>query len=351
MMERPSRIPLFLLGITFLPACTERQTFGLSWADSAGVQILEIPADLLIPHADLSVEPVSIVTGRDDDPIGGVRGLIWIDLSRIVLADNDMTVRVYDRTGRRLGIAGKPGEGPGEFKDILWLDHGLNGGFAAFDPMLNRLSIFDSMLTFTRAIIPVANPGVLVHWAGFLPEEAGMAGVGFLNEPGPGRIQPPSRWGYTPVFAYSGDRNEVDTITRFAWNRCKDDVGTRCAPDGWSGAINSEGERIYLTPLDWPEIREYSSAGTLLSIIRHADPTGDGFPQLIVDGRGRAWTSRESEAFWTVYDPSAPSLHRYTFPERFQLRDVWGSSALGVLKDTFNVSYAAILELNSGGDS
>jgi len=343
------RTLLFLLAFVSLPGCEERQTSGLSWTDSSGVRILEIPVDLQIPHTDLSEESVRIVTGRDDDPIGGVRGLIWLDSARIALADDDMTVRVYDRNGQRLGIPGKAGQGPGEFKDILWLDHGGNGAFAAFDPMLNRLSIFDSTLTFDRTVIPVANPGILVHWAGFLPDEAGMAGVGLISEPSPGRVEPPSLWGYTTVFTYSGLRNEVDTITRFAWNRCKDEVTTRCAPDGWAGAINPEGDRIYLTPLDWPEIREYSSGGALLRIIRHADPTGDGFPQLILDDQGRPWTSRESEESWTVYDPAARNIRRYTFPDRFRLRDVWGSSALGVFIDSLNVSYVATLEMSSEG--
>ncbi|MGD2121629.1 MAG: hypothetical protein PVJ76_07785 [Gemmatimonadota bacterium] len=344
-MNQPFRPVLVVPALFLFFACAEDRTAGLVSSDSAGIRILEIPAAFPISHVDLGGETVSIVTGRDDDPIGAVRGLIWVDSARIVLADNDMTVRVYDRSGRRLAMAGKRGEGPGEFEDILWLDHGENGGFAAFDPRLNRLTVFDSTLAFHRAVNPTANPGLLPHWAGFLPGEVGLAGVGMVNEPGPGRIRPPDRWGYTPVFVYSGDGNEIETIARFAWNRCKDDVSTRCVPDGWGGTLNPEGERIYLTPLDWPEILEYSASGDLLSIIRHLDPAGEGFPQLIVDDRRRVWTSRESEAFWTVYDPSVPTLLRYTFPERFRLMDVWGSSALGVLRDSLNVSYVAVVDL------
>jgi len=344
---------LSLLGVGCFAACADGQESEgrgpeLFWADSAGVRVLEIPVDFPIPHSDLREEPLSIVTGQDHDPIGGVRGLIWLDSSRIALADDDMTVRVYDRTGRRLRIAGGRGQGPGEFWDILWIDHGFDGGFAVFDPNLNRLSIFDSTLAFERVIIPPSSAGVLVFWAGFLPQQLGMAGAELMNEPGAGRRQPPSRWGYTSVLASSQLHTGVDTVTRFAWNRCREEVRTRCAPEGWSGGIDPVGDKIYLTPLDWPEVRIYSSSGELLSIMRHVDPTGDGFAQLVVDHRERAWASREAEVFWTLYDPSMPSVRRFTFPERFRLTDIRGSSAIGVLRDSLNVSYVAILELDAG---
>jgi hypothetical protein len=61
------------------------------------------------------------------------------------------------------------------------------------------------------------------------------------------------------------------------------------------------------------------------------------------------WGSRETDAVWTVYDPVATTVRSYAFPERFQLRDVWGSSPLGVLEDSLDVSYVATLQLNPGG--
>jgi hypothetical protein len=344
-----NRVGAFLCSSVFLflfLGCESPPVADFQWVDSAGVQILAVPMDLPIPQTDLSAAPQVVVTGNEDDPIGNLRGLIWVDSSRVALADNDMTIRVYRRNGARLATLGGSGSGPGEFRDILWLDRAGGGAFAAYDPVQNRLSLFGPDLTFSRSITPLVSLGTFVDWRTVLHGSVGLVGVGLVPEAGPGRTQPPALWGHNPVILFLGDEQEDHLIDTMALHRCKEDVSERCAPEGWGGNIDAWGGEVYITPLDWPEIREYSADGDLLQVIRFTDPTGGGFAQLIVDHQGRVWVSREAESFWTVFDLSALRVSRYLFPESFRLRDIWESTALGVQLDSLRIQRVALVELH-----
>lgn len=127
--------------------------------DSAVGQIREAPALTLRPvdrGPSLAKLPNSIAMDS--------RGRVYL-----ALADAGELPAVYDRDGKFIGLIGRKGSGPGEFRSANWISVDDSDTLFVLDRANGRLSVFDPAYRFVRsAPIPVgahalvALPGLLV---------------------------------------------------------------------------------------------------------------------------------------------------------------------------------------------
>lgn len=339
-----------LLAVGILLACQENggpPPVG-TVSDSAGVAIATIPSSSDTPDWDLSEATTTQIAGDELDPIGAVRGLLWWDSVRIVLADNDMTLRVYDVEGRKLMLLGGRGEGPGEFRDILPISRMASGELAVWDFALNRMTIFGGDGRFARSYnvtkAPDAeNPIYLVR---DLADGDRLVAKSIPVRSSNPR-NPRSDWGISRLLVYSAAAEEWIFTREFVVHPCQDTPPHHCPPEPGRdyGALASSPGGIFLASGDWPEILVLDPDGSLRTIIREGVPGREGFTRMVVAPSGGLWVSRADDTDWLVFDRASLQWRRVRFPEDFRLTDIWGSRALGLRIDTLGVQRAVVLNL------
>ena len=75
----------------------------------------------------------------------------------------EFTVMCYDRSGERLGVWGREGEGPGEFQSPITVRRWLDGQVAVFDIGAERMTLFEPtgrMISEARVPGWATSPGV-----------------------------------------------------------------------------------------------------------------------------------------------------------------------------------------------
>jgi hypothetical protein len=96
----------------------------------------------------LTVDTVPITVVRATGPDGAVRfgeataGIRLSDGTVVLIDNSDLTLRVFDSTGRSLAPIGRKGKGPGEFQDISVLARCGGDSIFVFDNTLERLTVF-----------------------------------------------------------------------------------------------------------------------------------------------------------------------------------------------------------------
>lgn len=98
-------------------------------SSSGTMQACEIHLEKIMDHKgdEVGAPPVALLTS---------------DRVFIVRLFASKEIAVFDRSGRFLRTVGREGEGPGEFRAITSLVELPDGGIAAFDPLLSRLTYF-----------------------------------------------------------------------------------------------------------------------------------------------------------------------------------------------------------------
>jgi len=153
------RLALILLAVA-AAACDSRPaaTSNATVFDSAGVRVIELGAegwgsgvervlasepDLVIRSGDEGDTPV-LYEVRDVQPISG---------GRIAVANGGTNeVLVFDASGDHVATWGGVGEGPGEFQNLQWLTAISPDTLAAGDSRQRRVSILDTNGRFVRSI-------------------------------------------------------------------------------------------------------------------------------------------------------------------------------------------------------
>jgi hypothetical protein len=346
-----NRVSEFLLLACFLSAvssCSQAEETPLpTVGDSLGIRVVHFlvsasPEPLVMSSTDM-VE----IAGSEDDPIAHARGLIFWNDERIVLADSDLSLRVYSLAGERVDQFGGRGEGPGEFMDILFLSRGPSGELSVLDPRRLRVSVFDGRGAFVRSVSIFPGPaGSVIDPRAIL----GTSGVVALSLPTVRRVSernPHGHWGYSSVYARADTTGAWNSIASIPVTQCSEQHVNRCIPktNTFSGMVRSTDKTIVVTPADWPEIQVYDPSGALLDLIRIGEPADGGFTRLVVGQDGVFWVSRAGDDTWTVADTRSMKLRRIIFPQGFGLHDIRDRMALGTSVDSLGVQKAVLIRL------
>ncbi|GIW51409.1 MAG: hypothetical protein KatS3mg081_0764 [Gemmatimonadales bacterium] len=362
--------------------------------DSAGVRIAENPAD---PPAVWRIGPAPQIeiggSEAEDQILFRVAGALRLSDGRIVVADGSNRLRYYRPDGSLDRVAGRTGEGPGEFRRISWI--GLLPGDSAivFDLAQWRLSIFDPAGEFVRSFR--AGAGDTVRFV----QVAGRFGDGSFLGQGPvntgGRIPQGLERHDIPLYRLGPDGSVLDALGEFPGNELYFEP---VAGGGFSfyrpffprsASFVASGTYLYVGTGDLYEIRQLDLRGKLLRLIRRlrepvqvteqdirrereerlatesgaarqavaraldAMPKPAVFPAygLIRAGEdGGIWVQDyparpAAEIAWAVFDSTGALRAEVKLPWRFDPQDIGRDFVLGVWRDEDGVEYVRLYRL------
>jgi hypothetical protein len=112
--------------------------------DSAGVRIVGFSAPTAeLRLADQPYVKIGQAEGESVYELFKVKSGFLAEDGRIVLANSGTSeIRIFDGSGRHLQSIGRPGEGPGEFRSLDWVEGAKDGRLVALDLDLRRITIF-----------------------------------------------------------------------------------------------------------------------------------------------------------------------------------------------------------------
>ncbi len=348
--DRVGRLVLWGSLVFAFASCTEREetrTPAASVRDSVGIRVIDFSVPAISDALVVSSAEMVEIAGCEDDPIGNARDLIFWGEDRIVLADNDFSLRVYNFAGERVEQFGGRGEGPGEFRDILLLSSSPSGELAVVDPLRLQLSVFDEQGAFQRSVSLFPGPdGLLIDPRAIL----GTSSVVMVSLPsarGVSERNPHGYWGFSSIYIYDEATGVWDSIASVPITQCGEGYVDRCVPGDsmFAGMVRTTGETVVVTPADWPEIQVYDPSGPLLDLIRIGEPPDGGFTLLVVGQDGVFWVGRVGGDTWMIADTRSMTLRRIAFPEEFRLRDIGNMKALGLSVDSLGVQKAVLIRL------
>lgn len=399
------RIALFLF-IAVVVGCTSEvsdDVASYTIVDSAGVRIVE------------SHLPTWGEDGRRIDPepflrIGEVEGeepyqfgQLW---DGVLLADGHIAVgdflakevRVFDATGQHVNTFGQAGDGPGEFRSLVFVSAYRGDSIAAFDQGLYRTSVFSRSSGLARTVRNRVDGNFMVF--GIVRD-----GPFLLYNPGQYRPELPQglQWDSTDVVAMdlSGGSSEV-VIRLPVFERLIGPGGRRkllmlpgvsihaVAEDGFYWATSdryeisfydTEGKvrRILRRPVHPRAIDESMKAEYEAAILtrvrrtegeeavpRYARNFADAsyketlplFGSAFVDGDQRLWVSEWSfpttsssqppPRRWSVFSPEGIWLGDLEAPDGLRILDSRGDIVLGIWRDDLDVQYIQLHHIISG---
>jgi hypothetical protein len=294
--------------------------------------------------------PAVEIFGSEANPIEFVRALAWTQEGEILLADAGRALLLLSAEGDSLHAFGGSGEGPGEFRQILMADARDSGGVVFFDPVLNRVTEFAPSRQVDRLWSPeppLASGSIFAPLA--LDSHGGLLGVALPMGPAESdaslRESPhadESRiYRHAPVTRATD--SGVDTVTEAAVVRCVEAAPPECTPDGDMATMASGEHGTVVAPRDRAEARVFGPDLEPLHTVRSDDLEAEPFSKLVWDDRGRLWLGHwQSTEWWVVGDAEATRLE---LPEGFEMWDVAGDRALGVMRGALGVQRVAVLDL------
>lgn len=132
-------------GLIALFACTSPAADRQHGAavDSAGIQVVTgVPHDSAYVH-EAAVLTIGADEGGPEYAFTEIALAARVPTGNVLVADaRDLSLRWYSATGQFLFSAGRPGEGPGEFRRIAQVALTPGGGVAVFDSRLQRVTWF-----------------------------------------------------------------------------------------------------------------------------------------------------------------------------------------------------------------
>jgi hypothetical protein len=139
--------------------------------DSAGVEVVQATVDGDIPALHWTVHPSpTVVMGNDPGASTNILQALRLGDGKYLVVPTAMAKaptpipRIYDSTGKFVGLLGRSGRGPGEFAGLIKASHGPGDSILALDSWQNRASVFDREAKFGRSF-PVKMSGTY-GWGG-----------------------------------------------------------------------------------------------------------------------------------------------------------------------------------------
>ena len=272
---------LLVLSLTLAASCerTDGSGSGSRVSDSAGVAIVESTHPVWTATDTWRVDSASIVVGAEDGGPGQqlhrVTGAVRLGDGTLVIANGGTReLYRYDAGGRFLGVSGKLGDGPGEFRALTWIGRTRGDSVLTWDRGANRITVFSPTGPYARDYRPTltGNPMTL-EGQGYVGRGRILLtmGASFISADGTVGVQrqPITAWivdssgaelraiGPFPGRAvYLGPGREANSITRIP------------VPLGASTLFAAGPERVHVVDTDALEIRTYGIDGRLARIVR-----------------------------------------------------------------------------------
>jgi hypothetical protein len=171
--------------------------------DSAGVAIVEYPADLS-PPTEWAITLDGAV--RMASEFSRVRDGARLGDGRLVVADGDSrTLRYFGADGALQHTAGRAGAGPGEFRSITYMNRWLGDSVLVWDVQQRRLSVFDESGTFARSFALVTDSTTPFGNVHGVFGDGSMYASGFSAFPSGDGPQPGRQQATTPAYRFASD--------------------------------------------------------------------------------------------------------------------------------------------------
>jgi len=207
---------------------------------------------------------------------GGIVDVAIDSAGRILVVDHvDQVVRIFDSQGRKAGVMGGPGEGPGEFRLPYRIAIAPDGMVYVFDQYQGRLSEFDRELRFIRSLL--LQPTLTAADLAVTADAIVMTGIDRLSRTDARVIH---------VFGRS------DGVRQRAFGRLLPARSPEVAREVGPGpfAIASDGRIWYATPGPYA-IEVYARTGERELVLDRPNdflpPAEDGFSLIASEGRVR----------------------------------------------------------------
>lgn len=327
---------------------------------------------------------IGTLEGADEYVFGQLAGVAVAEDGRIHVADMQASeIRTYSPDGEFIARIGRDGEGPGEFRNISGLGLAPEGGIAALDARLARVTVFDSSGGYRRSFriqrpYTIITPGSTVRFdsAGrfydltTLSHSAGIDSIavvrysaeGVLEDTAMAAVHEPERFEY-----------REDGVLRMSFT-----IPFSARP---STAVGPRG-LVYATDGGSYEIVQMTPAGDTLRVIerdvvppavtsqereeaiselrrRYVDATGveprdlptlperrPAINALRVDETGHLWVLRPaSDGYaWDVFDPEGRYLGAVSLPPMMVMH-IGRNSIAGVTRDEMGVQRVRVMPL------
>ncbi len=305
--------------------------------DSAGIQIVEnsqpalsgARAWRLSPKPFLEIGSRASDVGAAQDSLYGllrVNGIARLSDGRVAVAnDGSLTIRFFDQAGKFVSYAGREGQGPGEFQQLLRMTQRAGDTLVITD--LGEVEYFSGDGKFVRRGVHRGAEQPQFHFP-----QAWFRDGSFLAADYAPTAPPPD--GRTlirvPLLRVSADGARVDTLGTFPlWEQIFDGrtpygKGIVFSP---TGQLACDGERVYVGLPDRYQISVYSGLGRLERIVRRSwqpivvrDEDKAAYRKHTLDGsgeNGRPWPPEvrarlEKSLESTVYADRFPAFSTMT---------------------------------------
>jgi hypothetical protein len=365
--------------------------------DSAGVTITENEARGLVDKEPWLIDSQPILSIGEKD--GGepyqlyrIRGALRLEDGTVVLADaSSAEIRFFDAAGRHLRSVGRPGEGPGEFREIGLLARYGRDSLMVWDAPLWRGTILAADGSSSRVFtLPTTGGGfvfVLDAW-----EDGSLLGIsvgGYSGSDTPSGVRTVEA-DYLR-FLHSG---RVDTVGRFfdgqSFVSTRFGLDVLTMPFGFRALRATQGNHLYYGSSRAFEIRVFTLEGRLRRIVRlNVEPTpltGEAvasfvaerlggetdpdrqrrmralyaqipFPEILpaygaleVDSEGNLWVGDYAPVgavpfAWTIFDSEGRMLGRISTPRDVRIFEIGADYLLGVAQDTLGIERVELYRL------
>lgn len=376
-------------------ACGGASSPSVTVRDSAGIRIVEHPADFSAPTWVLSEVPrlaIGDATGDSTDLLYQVEGAHRLSDGRIVVANRSShELRYYDNSGSHLYSRGREGGGPGEFQYISWTARCGTDSVYAYDIGNARLSVFDGDGAFARSTRVVMPNGNTPYSAGTCASDGTFLFAGWHT---PSQTEGPSR-PPRPLALVDAEGNVVRALGEFpGGERYRLRSGGMPRPLGKELSHAMGEDRFYVGTADSYEIAVYSRLGEPAMIIRqdrgdltitdaHLDqfisasvsqaPSDDvrrtwerqyrqmewpatfpAYSRLLLDQDRNLWVHDylrpgDTRSVWCVFGLDGTQIGRVEIPGNLEIFEIGSDYVLAKWRDDFDVERVGLFSLTKPG--
>jgi hypothetical protein len=346
--------------------------------DSAGITIVEntpapdLPAWRLADTPELTI---GLADGDADYLLERVGDVRQLEDGRIVLANGQRELRMYDASGQHLWTAGRQGDGPGEFRQLWHLT--VFGDTIQAGDAYPRISLFTTAGAHIRSYTVEERP--YMH-LGFAPDRTaygfGVGGATAGFDPGYGIHADTAH-----LVRHTPDGEVLDTLFSIARSAHLPPISYQLEFSPVISAVVG-ADRIYVGQADRYQVRVHDLSGAIERIIRNARPpesigrevvaaleeeraarlrasteralgpepqrglvVPDVFPTfrgLRTDTSGNLWVrlhalDDDPVQEWDVYDSDGRLVAGFSAPSRFRIREIGPDYVLGVHVDELDI--------------